>query len=254
MKKAYIIFAIFLTLNLIGWMAVRYELAIWINVPPPPEKTAMAIGSLGDTEMAYRSIGFMLQNMGDHGGETRNIDTYDFDRLKQWFFLADSLNQRSDYVPFLAAYYYGAAKSTDNIGRLVEFLGTVGQRPYAEKWRWLSWSITAANQKLNDLDTAIYLANHLKNIKVESKPAWADRLVPALYSANGRKADAQIAAEEVFQDNFTSFPYQDQVFMLTLLCSKLADYNKQNPRCFNYFTDNVFRNDEWTSSINSSLQ
>lgn len=235
-------------------MAVRYELAIWINVPPPPDKETIAISTLGDTEMAYRSIAFMLQNMGDHGGETRNIDTYNYEQLKEWFFLADSLDQRSNYVPFLAAHYYGISKNPENIKRLVEFLGTVGQRPYAEKWRWLSWSVTAANQKLNDLNTAVFLAKSLENLETEGKPAWADRLIPVLYLAKGMKHEAQIKSQEIFQNKFVSFPYKEQYFMITLLCSRLSEYNEQNPRCHWDSADSRLRDDEWMSLINSSLR
>lgn len=231
-RRAYVLLACLLSVNLIIWMAARPVQAIWLNVPPPPDKTGAIIGAYGDKEIAYRSIGYIIQNLGDHGGAVRNIDEYNYPNLKEWLFLTDELNQKSDYVPRLAGLYFGITRNPVHSSHLVDYLSEIGQRPYDSKWRWLLLAITYSKNKVNDTDRAIHLARILEQTDYpRTKPSYTKRLLPMLYFSKGDKDKAYLEFLNVFHKRYHTLSYNDQEFVIEFFCREFTQYNSQHPVC-----------------------
>lgn len=81
---------IFLFLALVAniglWFSARGVQAKWMNVPPAPEQRFASAYGLGDPQLSYRSVGIMIQNMGDAGGRTTSLSDYNYEELVKWFF------------------------------------------------------------------------------------------------------------------------------------------------------------------------
>lgn len=151
---------------------------IWPGVPPTPSESAALFYGYGDYQLSYRNIGLMLQNAGDTGGRTTNLGEYDYQIIEDWLWLSNKMDNRSGYVPTLAAYYFGAAKDTAQLEHLVDYLAYVGLDNRNERWRWLAHAIFLARFKLEDQPRALEMAKRLAAISDEHMPGWT-KVMPA---------------------------------------------------------------------------
>ncbi|MCB1783003.1 MAG: hypothetical protein KDI13_03335 [Alphaproteobacteria bacterium] len=176
--------------NIAFWFLVRGEQARWTNIPPAPDKHFAASYALGDAELSYRIIGLMIQNMGDYGGRTTSLADYDYHALAKWLFLEDFLDPHSDYVPYLAGYYFGSVQKPEEFRPVLGYLETIGRRPEGEKWRWLLQAIWITRFKLGDLDRAIELSYELARVNNPNLPEWAHQMPAFVMNAKGEKEAA----------------------------------------------------------------
>lgn len=173
-------------------MHFRSTQAEWLNVPPvPSERVAVAFG-LGDTQFAYRNIALMIQNLGDSGGRTRSLDDYNYEELAKWLELQYRLDSRSKVMPYLAAYYFGAAQTPQKLVPIIEYLEDVGSVGVDDKWRWLAQAIYLARYRLEDMNWALRMAEKLSalQLKIDDMPVWAKNMHVMLMSASGEKEAA----------------------------------------------------------------
>lgn len=170
----YPMFIFFFCLNIFFVIANSDNFLKWDNVPPPPKKIYSSFMALGDTQLAYRATGVMLQNIGNMGGRSVNINEYDFHSLKDWFMIADYLDPISDYVPYLASYYFGSTVSPSNASKVVDYLEIAGSRVIAEKWRWMFQAVYLAEYIEKNPERAYELAKNLAVIDYEDPdyPEW----------------------------------------------------------------------------------
>jgi hypothetical protein len=186
----HIIFIVLLLANFAFWAQSRKIVSKWDNVPPAPKPEAASFSGLGDSEISYRLAGYFLQNLGNVGGRFESLKNYDYDLLGRWFAIARTLDDRANYVPFLAAYYFGALEEPpEKLDPVIDYLATEGQLPYPQKWRWLAQAIYLARYKQNDLDKALRLANILANLKTDTAP-WARQMPAFIQLKMGNKQAA----------------------------------------------------------------
>ncbi len=169
------------------WTQTRDTQSRWGNVPPLPTKTGMMLSSLGDPEFAYRAMGIMLQNLGDTGGRSTNLSEYNYERLGQWLMRGYELNQTSNFLPFLAAYYFSANQNTDELEPIVRYLQKAGSAHDNEKWRWLAQAAFIARFKMNNQELALEIANEISRIKGQNLPIWARSMPAYVLNAQGEK-------------------------------------------------------------------
>lgn len=190
--------ALLLAGNFFIWKAIRPVQVEWLNVPNPPPYSAVQRNFLGDSIFAYRSLALMIQNMGDMGGRVTPLRGYDFDALVQWFSLMSRLDSRSDYIPYVAAFYFGSVNgegAQEKLRPLVAYLRDVGTSREGIKWRWLAHAIHLARFKLKDLDYAYDMAEDLAEIALDPAtdlPHWA-RQMPAFVLKDLGEKEAAMA-------------------------------------------------------------
>lgn len=193
LAKIKLALALILGLNFLFWCGSRDVYERWSGVPPVPSRTGAVMMTLGDPELAYRSLAIILQNLGDVGADTTPLKDYNYQALGKWFFLLDSLDPVSDHVPYIAAYYFGATKVPRDVSYVVDYLSTVGERPVGQKWRWLGHAVYEAQHRMYDFDLALKLAYKLSKMpNSATMPAWA-RDMPAFVLKN--KGDKEAARE-----------------------------------------------------------
>lgn len=228
-----IIFFVFLVCNFTLWLSVRDQQAQWLNVPPPPNPENSAAAGLGDKGFAYRSVGFMLQNLGDSGGRSTPLSDYDYERLGQWFLVADALDEKSNFIPFLAAHYFGAVQNPAKLPPVIEYLSNVGERTEGEKWRWLVQAIHLARYRLNDIDRALDIARKLASLDVPDLPIWAKNMDALIMNVKGEKQAAYEIMIQTLQSEGDKLDPTETLFIVDLICSELldADAAKDHPLC-----------------------
>lgn len=225
--------AITLFLNIVFWFSIRDVQARWENVPPPPsEKFASAYG-LGDKSLAYRTNGLMIQNMGDTGGRLTSLVDYDFERLTKWFFLQDYLDEKSNYTPYLAAFYFGSVQDPQKYRPVLPYLTEVGMRPYGQKWRWLVHAVQITKDKLQDNEKALELAQLLAQSKHPDMPNWVQQMPVFVLTDKGQKEAAYALMLEILKSSSENMHPNEIYSMRIYICNKILDQQEaqDNPLC-----------------------
>lgn len=202
-------------------VSVRSISAAWANVPPVPSEESAVMLALGDGQLAYRGIGLMLQNLGDTGGRTTALADYDYEKLGQWFFLEDRLDQKSNYIPFLAAYYFGGTPNAEDLDPIIEYLAMIGQRPYAQKWRWLGQAVYLSRFRQQDLDKAMGLAHILAGMWHPGMPGWTRQMPAFVAMQQGDKVAAYAIMTNILKEEADSMHPNEVNFMVGYICERL---------------------------------
>lgn len=220
----YTVFAFILLGQLSIWFYARDQQARWANVPPVPSVAGASAFMLGDTQLAYRAIGIMIQNLGDTGGRTTHFDDYDYNALTGWFILTDKLDPVSNFVPFLAAYYFGAVESPEKAAPLVDYLAYKGLQPYDQSWRWLARAAFLARFAENNPDKGLKLAQELASLYPKVKlPFWARQMPVFILEDRGEKESALAMILETLRTEAQTLPPEEINTLVDYVCSRLLD-------------------------------
>jgi hypothetical protein len=222
-------------LNILFWFSVRDIQGRWLNVPPVPElKYAEAYG-LGDSELSYRMIGLMIQNLGETGGRSISLKDYNYESLSQWFFLEDHLNPRSNFIPYLAAFYFSNIANPEKMRPVIDYLLEVGQRAEGQKWRWLAQAVFLARFKMQDMDRALELAHVLAAVDNPEMPGWARQMPAFVMNAKGEKDAAYALMVEILKSRASELHPNEVTNMRYYICDRLLEKKEahNNPLCEN---------------------
>lgn len=184
------VFIVAIALNIALWSQLRSLQPEWTNVPPVPSYNTASFTALGDTGFAYRSLGLTLQNLGDTGGRTVGFVDFNYDRLGEWFELGHKLDPHSNFLPFLAAFYYSGNQKKDQLVHVVKYLEKAGLVQEAEKWRWLAQASLIARFKMDDLPLSLNIARKLAALNYTDMPGWAKAMPAYILNAQGEKKAA----------------------------------------------------------------
>ena len=186
--------ALFITLglNVVFWSASQDIYSGWEGVPPVPSRNGAVMMTLGDSELSYRFLALILQNLGNTGRDTVPLKSYDYEKLGKWFFLLHELDPASDHVPMIAAYYFGGTRIPKDVAVVVDYLGVVGQIPVGEKWRWLAHAAYLARHRMHDLSLALKLAYKLARMPGKDEfPQWARQMPAFILKEQGENEAAR---------------------------------------------------------------
>jgi hypothetical protein len=220
-------------LNISLWSGVRRDRAVWMNVPTAPNIKTMNIVSLGDNQFAYRQIGVMLQNLGNAGGRSETLDKYDFKKLKDWFFLSSALDPKSVFIPYMAAYYFGAVNNPEKLRDVIEYLRVVGTDDQPRSWRWMAQAVHLARYGVRDMDLAVALAQELAASKDKTLPVWARQMPAFVLTAKGEKEAAYTVLINLLKSEAETLPPEEVNATRDYICTRILDpaQSKAHPLC-----------------------
>lgn len=198
MKAAVAIFTLLLLLQMGFWQKTLTILPEMIVVPSVPGEDTVKAMSFGDEQAFFRFLALQIQNSGDTFGRFTSLAKYDYNRLYHWFRLLDKLDNRSNHIPSLAAYYYSQTQDTQNLRYMVNYLAEHAKGREKEKWWWLTQAIYLANHRLGDRAVALELAKSLT--AVQGIPVWARQTAAFLYEQEG-EMDAAYRIMMAIADN-----------------------------------------------------
>lgn len=224
--------------NVFLWTATNKLQPKWPNVPPSPSTGSASTLGLGDHQLAYRLFAYQLQVMGNEGGQFTPLYMYDYNRLGKWFNVLHQLDPVSDYVPFLAAYYFGATqKPQQQLKPVIEYLATAGRVDRVGKWQWLSHAVYLAYHRYKDTPWALELAHELAAESSPEMPYWTKQMPAVISASSGDKETAlkltrSILLARVKEEGEKVDPVEVN-FMLDFICNRLQskDEAKLDPLC-----------------------
>ncbi len=234
-RKIWIVLYLALALNIALWFHARSFTSRWTNVPPVPSQISATASGLGDHQFAYRIIGIMLQNLGDTGGRTTGLAEYDYEELSKWFLLEHRLDPHSNFIPFLAAFYFGGTKNPEKLRPLIEYLRVAGNSTEGEKWRWLAHASYLARFKLNDYDLALELANKLAQLPKDDMPAWTRNMPALVLNARGDREAAFNMLLEILKSSADKMHPNEVNATRDYICTRILTLEEAaaNPLCEN---------------------
>lgn len=172
--------------QLVFWFFISQKVKPDFTITPlPPSSVEIKFVSLGDDQFAYRMYGQMLQNAGDTFGETIPLKDYDFTKLQKWFFAIDALSKDSEYIPSIAASYYGQSQNVEDCKYVIDYLYERSERNPEKNWRWYLESIYLALYRMKDDVLAKRSAEKLLSLENKDIPIWAKFLVPFVMQKHG---------------------------------------------------------------------
>ncbi len=225
--------AISLALNILFWFSVRDVRAKWGNVPPAPDMKYAASMGLGDRSFAYRSNGIMIQNLGDTGGRTTPLKDYDYNALADWFFLQNALDPHSNYVPYLAGYYFSALQEPEKYYPVLDYLEKVGSQDSGKKWRWLAQAVYISRFLIKDSEKAMELANRLIEVAPSDAPAWVRQAPVFILKSGGKKEEAYALMLEILKSNVENMHPNEVNAARAYICDQILDESQKrtDPLC-----------------------
>ena len=121
-----------------SWNGTRNHLPDMAIVPEVPGKVTVKALSFGDEEFYFRLLALDIQNAGDTYGRFTELYKYDYQKLYDWFTLLDTLDDESNYVPFIASYYYGQTQHVSDVRYVVDYLYNHSASRPGKKYWWLA--------------------------------------------------------------------------------------------------------------------
>lgn len=214
-------FCLMLLANIAVWNESRFLRPEWANVPPVPSGRGAILLTAGDPQFAYRASGIMLQNIGNTGGRSIALKEYDYKKLGAWFYLLDRLDSRSVFMPFLAAYYFGAAQEGTDIAPLLDYLEMIGMREGEQNWRWLVQAVFLAHYRQKDAARALDLAEKLAGLWRPGRPAWMKQMTAFLLMAQGDRAAAYNLVMRLIRDGGDEIRPEEINSLVIYLCHQI---------------------------------
>lgn len=164
-------------------------------VPNVPGVESVQALSFGDSHAFFRILGLTLQNFGDTFGRFTALKDYNFERLERWMRLLDKLDDRSDYIPSLASYYFSQTQNHADVKYMVAYLEEHSEGRLDTKWWWRTQAVYLANHRLNDTEWALRLAKPLIDLK--GVPPWVNQLPAFIHEKRGEFGDALAIMEHI---------------------------------------------------------
>ena len=90
---------------------------------------------------------------------------YNFAKLEKWFYALDELNRDSEYIPSVAAFYYGQSQNVADCEYIVRYLDKHADFHPEKQWRWYLESVYLAAYRMDNYNLAKPIAEKLIAIK-----------------------------------------------------------------------------------------
>jgi hypothetical protein len=219
---------LFLALQVTAWFYMKQYTPNLKIVPDVPSKLSVKAISLGDEQFYFRTLAFKLQNAGDTFGQFTALKDYNYNKLYHWFSLLDTLDERSNFVPALAGYYFSQTQNVPDTRYVVQYLNEHASRDLYNKWWWMGQAVYIANHKLKDKELALELAYKLASTPRDDIPLWVKQMPAFIHEQRGEEAQAlQIIAHVL--DNVEDIDDGELNFMSYFITDRLKRFIKDHP-------------------------
>lgn len=234
-KKIIFVLSLALIINIAFWFYSRNLESQWLNVPPAPKKQYAASFGIGDEQFAYRIIGLMTQNFGDSAGRVTALKDYNYEHLTQWFYVEDYLDPTSNFIPYLAGFYFSALQEPEKYRPVLGYLRDVGLRAEGDKWRFLVQAVVVARKIMGDLDTSLALANELAKHPKEGIPLFTKQMPAFVLREKGDKEMAYTIMVEILKSSAERLRPEEINQMVYHICNQILSEEeaKIDPLCAN---------------------
>lgn len=233
----YLAFVGILIANTAFWLHSRKVQLEWSNVPPAITADHATMFGLGDRQISYRLIGYFLQNLGNAGGRFEPLKEYNYAALENWFYTSKHLDQNSGYVPFLAAYYFGALNKEEDgnkelVAHVVNYLDQAGRSTYGQQWRWLAHAIYLTRFILKDRERALEMAEYLSTMEADVSP-WGRQLASFINLETGNRRAAYEIMIRILKTEGDKLDPVEVIYIRDYICNRALtkEEAREHPLC-----------------------
>lgn len=198
MRAFIALFALCFGLQTTFWWHTREIVPDMSIVPSVPGRDAVKVLSWGDEQAFFRLLGLHIQNFGDTFGRFTALKKYDFNKLSGWFHLLDTLDNRSNYIPSMATYYFSQTQNKPDVRYVVDYLIDHTKDRAETKWWWIVQAVYLATHKLEDKDLALKVVKPLEQAK--NVPIWVKQMPAFVYEQRGEMDSALQIIEGILQN------------------------------------------------------
>jgi len=223
-----ILLYVFLACQVMLWTQTKHYKPDFTIVPEVPSKLSVKAFSFGDEQFYFRTLAFQLQNAGDTFGRFTALKKYNYVKLYNWFTLLDTLDDKSSFVPSLAAYYYSQTQRTQDVKYVVRYLEETSERDLYNKWWWMSQAVYLANHKLKDKEWALTLAYKLASTPRNDIPLWAKQMPAFILEQLGEEEQAMHIIADLLK-NLDKIEDGELNFMSYFVTERLKKYVEDHP-------------------------
>jgi hypothetical protein len=200
----------------------------FIITPYPPTKTEIEALSFGDKQFFYRKLTFKLQNAGDKFGHYTNFAQHDYHKLRRWFEALDNIDTQSQYIPYMAAYYYSIVKDTQRSKIIAEYITNYAKKNPQQHWRLLTTAAYIYYKEIGKSNKEIKeIGDILSRLNI---PTWAKALAAFYLEDSGDICNAYKLIIKISQNNIlTEKTNTEDQFLINILrenINKLQNINK----------------------------
>lgn len=214
---------VFAALQVGFWGMTKAKLPDMGIVPDVPGKVAVTALSFGDEEFYFRLLALDIQNAGDTFGRFTELYKYDYQKLYAWFTLLDTLDNVSDYMPFIASYYYSQTQYVPDVIYVINYLYEHSASRPEKKYWWLAQATYLAQHKLHDTDLALKMASPLEH--ADNAPFWVRQLPAFVHENRGEMEDA-IRIMDAIKEHSENIPPGELRFMTYFVEERAKKYEK----------------------------
>jgi hypothetical protein len=225
------IFLLFFIGQFIFWFQTEKVKPDVYIVPPLPSLASVQAFSFGDEQFYFRILALRIENAGDSFGRFSSLKNYDYATLYQWFKILDSLDNRSIYIPTLAASYFSQTQNKEDTRYIVQYLDEFASQDIDKYWWWMVQAFYIANSTLKDYPLALKLAYKLSENKNETAPVWIKQLPAFVQAKLGEDCAAFLFINKIIQDDQTGerkIAAEEMEFMRYFIKQRLDSLKKKN--------------------------
>lgn len=226
--KTDILLYICLALQIALWTQTQKFKPIFTIVPDVPSELSIKAFSLGDEQFYFRTLAFKLQNAGDTFGRFTALKLYNYNKLYHWFKLLDTLDDKSNFVPSIAAYYYSQTQNTPDVKYVAQYLEENAERDLYNKWWWMSQAVYLANHKLEDKEWALRMAYKLASTPRNDIPLWAKQMPAFILEQQGEEEQAMRIIADILK-NVDKIDEGELNFMSYFVSERLKQFIEDHP-------------------------
>ncbi len=210
-NKTKVIIVIFFLAQIGVWWSCHKIKPKYIITPFPPTKTEIEAMSFGDKQLLFRMLVFKIQNAGDSVGQYHNFNEYDYKKLRTWFEALDDIDTHSEYIPYMAAYYYSIVRNPEKSQIIADYVVDYANSDPQRHWRLLTTALYIYKTQVPNSHEQIYKVGQ---VLVKQKiPMWAKALSAFFLRESGDAcasydlilqvtADDEISSKDNIQDKF----------------------------------------------------
>lgn len=221
--------AIFL-LQIIFWFKTENIKPHYEIIPTPPNHYFLRAASFGDNEFLFRTLAFRIQNSGDIFISPVPLKNYNYSYLYQWLTMLDGLNNKSNTMASLAAYYFSQTQNKADIIYIVNYLYEHSTKNLDANWWWLFQAINIAQEDLRDNDLALKFAYKLTETNAPNAPIWVKQMPAFIYAKQGNGCMAFKIIKNILDENNSGarqISVDEMNFMRYFIKERLAKLKNQ---------------------------
>ena len=222
---------LFLILQACFWYYTKDSKPELQVVPEVPGQATVKALSFGDEEFYFRVLALELQNMGDTYGRGTALKHYNYKKLSGWFYLLDSLDNVSSFVPALASYYFSQTQNKPDVRYVVDYLWDHSSPNPSRDWWWLMQAVYLTNHVLDDKQRALKISYKLAEARGKDIPLWVRQWPAFMHEQLGEKEEALLIIKNILETEQTISPSERKFmnYFINERLGKMIDESGKNP-------------------------